>query len=553
MSEESILILNMLREGKITAEQADSLLHAVRQTPVPPPPPAQAVPPLPPPPAQSVDVATLAAMQNKLGDLQHKLGELQSNLGAAQTARAAGQAVSFAGKILDHMPKPDMDFSRINRTVDEAMRGLNSFKNDAVRSAKVAGRQAAQEARRMARQGRKSMKFDMNMSFGCDKETGRPANAVGLPEAAETSESSVNLDQAVSLSLQNLYGNVKIIGEEETDGNSIIAKVTKTAWAESESDARVLLQQIFLTNRIENGQCRVEIVAPSDAKDRVAVDYEIHIPQELPLNVETTFGDIDAEAVSAILTTETISGETALRRPSAEQAGEAKLTSRSGGMQIHGWNAPEGKLTVDTLSGDIAADGLSCRQAIISSRSGEVKINKLQAVADTTFESVSGDVMVDGGSVGTRATAKTQSGDVAVRNLRADQLSVETISGDADLDSVAGTLTVKTVSGEIAGLGIHSTAVSLSTVSGDARWAFAAPFSGSLAGTTVSGELTVVLWTNSDTRIEINTTNGELRCDLPLADKSPDNAKQIVGKVGEGTGSLKLQSVSGDLRIEEEK
>ena len=49
MSEESILILNMLREGKITAEQADALLRAVRQNaptpPTPPVPPAAEAPP----------------------------------------------------------------------------------------------------------------------------------------------------------------------------------------------------------------------------------------------------------------------------------------------------------------------------------------------------------------------------------------------------------------------------------------------------------------------------------------------------------------------------
>ncbi len=46
MTEESILILNMLREGKVTAEQADSLLRAVRETV----PPAPQAPPIPPPP-----------------------------------------------------------------------------------------------------------------------------------------------------------------------------------------------------------------------------------------------------------------------------------------------------------------------------------------------------------------------------------------------------------------------------------------------------------------------------------------------------------------------
>ncbi len=549
MSEESILILNMLREGKITAEQADGLLRAVRQTVPPPTPPASPAPPQAPP---TVDPVSLAAMQNKLGELQTKLGDLQGKLGAAQTARTAGQAFSIAGKVLDHMPKPEVDFSKISKTVDEAVRGLNSLKNDAVRTAKVAGRQAAQEAKRAARQGRKSMKFDLNICFGDDKDAGRPQNGDGQPQAAESGDVAVNWAGASSLSLANAYGGIKVIGDETAEADSASATVTKTAWAAGEADARVLRQQIFLTSRVENGKCRVEVVAPSDAQDRVTVDYVIRVPRALPLEVETTFGDIEAEEVSALLTTETVSGETVVRRPWSERAGEAHLGSRSGGVRLDGWNAPESLLTVETVSGNIVGDGLSCRTATLSSRSGDVTLTKIQTLAEAGFESVSGDVSVSGGAVGTRAAAKTQSGDVSVRDLRAEQLSVETVSGDARLQAVNGTLTAKTISGDIDAVGVQSQAVSLGTVSGDARWAFAAPFSGSLAGTTVSGDLTVTLWTNSDARVEMSTTSGDLDCGLPLAERSPDNARHLSGKIGDGVGSLKLQSVSGDLRLKAE-
>jgi DUF4097 and DUF4098 domain-containing protein YvlB len=553
MNEENMLILKMLGEGKITAEQADALLRAVRQTAPPPPPPVAPIPPVPPPPpAPSVDPAALASMQKKLGELQNKLGDLQGKIGAAQAARAAGQAVSFAGKVLDHIPRPDVDFSKINKTFDEAMKGLSSLKNDAVRTAKVTGRQAAHEARRAARQGRKSMKFDLNFQFGEDRETGRPQNNGGQAQAQETSDSTVSWTGASSISLANDYGSIKVIGDEAMTGDSVQAKVTKTAWGGSESDARVLLQQIFLTGRVENGKCRVEIVAPSDAKDRVTVDYEIRIPRALALEVETTFGEIEAEEVSAILTTSTISGSTTVRRPLGDTPGEAHLESRSGEIRLEGWNAPESQVSVETTSGDITGDGLTCRKVALSSRSGDVTLTKIQTLAEADFESVSGDVSVTGGSVGTRLAAKTQSGDLSIASLRSEQMSVETVSGDAHLREVTGALAAKTISGDIDAEAIQSPAVSLATVSGDAHWAFAAPFSGSLAGTTVSGDLTVALWTNSDTRVEMSTTSGDLDCDLQLADRSPENSRHLSGKLGDGIGSIKLQSVSGDLRVEAE-
>ncbi len=156
MSEESILILNMLREGKISAEQADSLLRAVRETGFGSP--ATPCPRLRPCATPSPDPAAMAAMQAKLAELQGKLGDLQGKLGAAQAAQTAGQAATLAGKVLDHLPRPDLDMGKINKAVDEAMRGLNSLKNDALRTAKTAARQAAQEARRAAHEGRKAMR-----------------------------------------------------------------------------------------------------------------------------------------------------------------------------------------------------------------------------------------------------------------------------------------------------------------------------------------------------------------------------------------------------------
>ena len=76
------------------------------------------------------------------------------------------------------------------------------------------------------------------------------------------------------------------------------------------------------------------------------------------------------------------------------------------------------------------------------------------------------------------------------------------------LRETSGALTLKTVSGAVDAGGLNTPAVSLNTVSGDARLSFAAPFSGSVAGTTVSGDLTLALWDNSDTRLDMTTTSG---------------------------------------------
>ena len=553
MSEESILILNMLREGKITAEQADSLLRAVRENgaasgPAPsgPPPPM----PPPPPPPHVPDPAAMASMQAKLAELQGKLGDLQGKLGAAQTAKAAGQAAAFAGKMMDHLHKPDLDLGKINKAVDEAMRGLSSLKNDALRTAKTAGRQAAHEARRAAREGRKAMKFEFNFDLGGESSRpDQPANTAGQPEASETSQATFTWTNADRLILENKYGNIMVIGVEGSEG-AAEAVVTKTAWAGSEADARVMLQQVFLTNQVENGRCKIGVAAPQDARDRLTVDYEIRVPRRMPLEVTTTFGTVSVQGASSALSARSASGEVSVTELCAVEGGETKVVSASGAVHVAGWNVPSGSLLVETTSADVHAERLTGQTISLTSRSGDVTVQKAQVTGTASFESASGDVRVSDGGGGTRALARTQSGSAEVSNLRAEQVHVETVSGDAALRDVSGALTVKTVSGDVAASGADSPAVSLLTVSGDAHWQCAGPFSGSFAGTTVSGDLRLTLSAGSDTRIEMNTTSGSLALSLPLTETTLTD-KHAGGKLGAGTGSVRLQSVSGDLAVAE--
>ncbi len=554
MSEESILILNMLREGKITAEQADSLLRAVRVTgaasgPTSAPPPAAPAPPAPPAAPHIPDPAAMASMQAKLAELQGKLGDLQGKLGAAQTAKAAGQAASFAGKVLDHIPRPDMDMGKINKAVDEAMRGLNSLKNDALRTAKTAARQAGQEAKRAAREGRKAMKFDFSFDLGGESSGDQPANTAGQPEASETSQATFTWTGADRLVLENKHGNVTIIGVETSEA-SAQAVITKTAWAGSESDARVVLQQVFLTNQVENGRCKVGVAAPQDARDKLTVDYEIRVPRQTPLEVITTFGAVAVRGASGALTVKSASGEIMLEDLAAVEGGETKVNSAAGEVRVTGWNVPSGSLLVETTSADIRAERLTGGTIGLTSRSGDVVVQKAQVTGTASFESASGDVRVSDGGGGTRALVRTQSGSAEVSNLRAEQVHVETVSGDAALHDVAGALTVKTVSGDVEASGADSPAVSLLTVSGDARWQFSGPFSGSFAGTTVSGDLRLALPAGSDTRIEMNTTSGSLDLGMALTGTTLTE-KHAAGALGAGTGSVRLQSVSGDLAVAE--
>ncbi len=548
MSEESVLILNMLREGKITAEQADSLLRAVRETPAPSAGPVPPVPPVPPA-APAPDSAAIAAMQAKLGELQGKLGDLQGKLGAAQTTRTADYASALAGRILDTLPKPDIDMGKINKAVDEAMRGLNSLKNDAVRTAKTAARQASQEARRAGREGRRAIKFEFNFGLGGETGSGRPENSQNQPQATQTSRDTVAWTGADKLALENHYGNVTVIGADMPAGTAE-ASVTKTAWAETEAEARILLQQVFLTNQVEQGRYKVGIAAPRDAAEQLTVDYEIRVPRSVALEVSTIYGNVTAQGTSGTLAVQTAFGKVQATEPFSDAPGDLRLSSHSGDVHLANWSLPSGSIFVETGSAVINASEVTGETVSLTSRSGDIEAQAIHAGSQAAFESSSGDVNVMQATAGTRVHLRTQSGQACLADTQAEQIHIETVSGDAALRGVAGALTVKTISGDVDASGANSPAISLVTVSGDTRWAVPSAFSGAFSGTTVSGDLRLVLPTGSDAHVEMNTTSGTLALKLPVSDAVTTD-RHAAGTLGAGTGSIRLQSVSGDLVVSE--
>ena len=548
MSEESVLILNMLREGKVTAEQADSLLRAVREniptssSSVPP------VPPMPPvAPAVAPDAAVIAAMSAKLAELQGKLGDLQGKLGAAQASRTTDYA-ALAGKIFDTLPKPDLDMGKINKAVDEAMRGLNSLKNDALRTAKTAARQASHEARRAGREGRRAMKFEFNFNLGGETPSGRPENTDGEPEAVQTSTESVAWTGADRLALENHYGSITLIGADLPAGTAE-AVMTKTAWAASESEARVFLQQVFLTHQVENGRCKIGIAAPRDAAERLTVDYEIKVPRTIPLEVTTTYGAVSATGTSGALQVHSTSGKVQAFEPNTDAPGETRLHSHSGAVKIARWNLPAGSVFVETGNAGIDAADVSGETVSLTSRSGDIGARAIHAGSLGLFESSSGDVNVSRSTARMRVHLRTQSGSAELTDTQAEQVQIETVSGDALLRAVTGTLTVKTISGDVEASGSDSPAISLVTVSGDTHWVMPSAFSGAFSGTTVSGDLRLSLPAGSDARVEMNTTSGSLALKVPTSE-TVTAERHAAGTLGNGTGSVRLQSVSGDLVVE---
>ena len=146
--------------------------------------------------------------------------------------------------------------------------------------------------------------------------------------------------------------------------------------------------------------------------------------------------------------------------------------------------------------------------------------------------------------------------------------SVKGVSSDITLDGVAGDVQANTVSGTLEGRDVDG-AVRFKSVSGDLTLADgslalleADNFSGQIAAdvslaaagamriSTISGDVTVRLPADSDARVRLHSTSGNVRTEFDsLRPVTLPGSNTVSGNVGEGTGKVSVNSVSGAVTL----
>lgn len=163
---------------------------------------------------------------------------------------------------------------------------------------------------------------------------------------------------------------------------------------------------------------------------------------------------------------------------------------------------------------------------------------------DLKAASVSGDLKLDVSS--TRINASSVSGSVDLSSAASD-VQLTSVSGDLRAKGLRGMLKAETVSGDVEIAGGPFTSVSAETVSGDVALALSLGEAAELSAETLSGHLSLRLPQAPDARLIMKTFSGDLSNRF---DRSGDeDRRRYDRKLGNGKGSIKLNSFSGDIEV----
>ena len=432
MDENVLSILQMLQDGKVSAQEAETLIAALR-------------------------------------------GETVAGAEAPKTEEAAKEkgegGAFFSG--FDKIKTPKIDLDSLGERISKAV--------SRVQPEKIVQRVQSQ-IRTATRAGSHwGSAVSTRVRAWADGDDVRPTNAAHWPEHSETTEQEFHLQADAAVHIENFFGNVKITGQ--ADGPAVVV-IHKTVWQAREEDLRPTAARMEATLSATDSRLDVKVSAPDFFRDGV-MDIEIRLPKSATVRVSAHFGEVEMAELDGRAEAVTTAGTLILRDLSGDARGEtasgalklarilgaATVATQSGDISAE--DIAKG-LSANTASGDVTATRIEGGRVECKSVSGDVVVSDVGTLSplDIVVESVSGDATLTN-AVGSIAL-KAVSGDAKAENVSATRLQAQTVSGDVAVrmrDVFSGTMQVNTVSGDVVIHLVEGSAarVSLSTASGELR------------------------------------------------------------------------------------
>lgn len=219
------------------------------------------------------------------------------------------------------------------------------------------------------------------------------------------------------------------------------------------------------------------------------------------------------------------------------------VESMTGDIEVSGIEAP---VAVNTNNGQITVVRVASLKAM--TRHGEITAREIKG--DAIARSTNGDLTLE--NIGGDVDAAATNGSLNVRNAAGDLRANLTV-GDLVAHCIKGRAEVNTVSGSIQLFGVTGDVEAVST-SGEVTYAGRIRAGGRYKLKSISGDIEMHIQTDAPGfTATLITYNGDIETLFPLKLDSQASGgssnRRIIGRFGDGSAQLQLDSFSGGVRL----
>ena len=208
--------------------------------------------------------------------------------------------------------------------------------------------------------------------------------AFGQSQTASSAyEDSISAGNEPRITVNNERGNLRITGEEDLDRVELEAQIYA-----SDSDADTAEQNASDAS-VDLAREGSEVTVGGLSGDAAGADYELRVPADSRVIVDSGSGGVEAENVAA-LEAELESGDvdaTGVRGPVSAQ-------TQSGDVTLTGVSAPEGDLTAEVGAGDLALEDIEAGRVEAEVETGGASVTRPFSGAGELYVET-GDIVVD--------------------------------------------------------------------------------------------------------------------------------------------------------------
>lgn len=387
MSEERQRVLRMLKDGKVTVEEAEALLEALGEGP------------------RGPDVGERAADQR--GDFQRMVDDIM-------------KAVDVDGIMESVRESLRRSKSDVGRVKDDVLRATERVRDES--------RRAAREFRRYA--------WGHHISRAIE-------GLWGLTPVAGSWTHEADLAPSRRLAVHNVWGDARL--RAGPDGRIRVAAVTR-AWGRDEEEARHLLDAVTITATDEGAGLVIRVSPPAgEFHRRFRVDFDVQVPNGVTVELAQARGDVAAAGLGGALAVRAASGDVSVREHRGsvqielakgdvtvhQAAGDVRITSKhgdvtlatiGGGATVHLMHGDieasgvKGAVDLHTMHGDVEVEAAAGRVRG-SSKKGDLELKRPAGPVSFELETAHGDISVevDRFQPGSASRMSTMSGDLAAR------------------------------------------------------------------------------------------------------------------------------------------
>jgi hypothetical protein len=202
------------------------------------------------------------------------------------------------------------------------------------------------------------------------------------------------------------------------------------------------------------------------------------------------------------------------------------------------------KQSPESLSEDLellVPEGVSVE---IKAESGDVTVKGTQS--DVRVKALAGDIVVEGARG--RVEVMSHAGEVTLSRIEGSEVEIENRAGSVFLHEVSGNVKVRSAAGDIKATDLKPKTANLETVSGNVMVDIVEPVSTDVVIRSVAGDVLLDIDSRSDCRVALSSVSGAVNTSIAL-EEIAHSRERITGRMGEGTGSVEVSTVSGAVNL----